>query len=56
MSYVLQMLGRELITDFAEFFADDLPCLADCHDIAQLDQEVRRHPECPPFLIPQPFR
>ncbi len=47
MSYVLQMLGRELITDFADFFADDLPPLAASDDITQLDREVRRHPECP---------
>ncbi len=47
MSYVLQMLGRELITDFASFFADDLPSLGPCRDIAQLEQEVRRHPDCP---------
>ncbi len=47
MSYVLQMLGRELITDFADFFADDLPRLDSPDDIDQLDQEVRRHPECP---------
>lgn len=47
MSYVLQILGRELITDFAKFFADDLPRLDGGEDIDQLDQEVRRRPNCP---------
>ena len=45
MSYILRMLGRELIGDFASFFADDLPRLGSCEDIDQLDQQIRREPE-----------
>ncbi len=51
MSYVLQILGRELITDFDKFFADDLPPLDGSDDIDQLDQEVHSHPDCPDHHI-----